>query len=106
MATAVWADTRAMEALAAGIYRLEAIVLGDHGGLNGLFDPYGKDAEEMNARLEAYASVRGWLERQADNRAGKTHRHPGDYSSTGSYSLAGYTTPEAALEAYHAHRAE
>lgn len=108
VAKAVWANVQAMEALASGMGSLEAVVLGSHGSVNGLFDPYGKDAEELNARLEAYAAVRGWLQTQADNRAGKSQRHPGDYSGTGSQALyrqAGYTTPEAALNDYRAHRA-
>ena len=87
VAKTVWGNVQAMEALASGMGSLEAVVLGSHGSVNGLFDPYGKDAEELNVRLEAYAAVRGWLQTQADNRAGKSQRHPGDYSDTGSQAL-------------------
>lgn len=104
MARAVWADTQAMEAMAAGMYYLEAIVLNGHGSINGLVDPYGKDAEELSARLEAYDAVRGWLQTQAYRKDGK-RRHPGDYSGWGGqplYRQAGYSTPEDALAAYRA----
>lgn len=104
MARAVWADTQAMEAMAAGIFSLEAIVLNGRGSINGLVDPYGKDAEELAARLEAYDAVRGWLQTQAYRKDGK-RRHPGYYSGWGGqplYRQAGYSTPEDALAAYRA----
>lgn len=104
MAHAVWADAQAMEAKAAGMYFLEAIVLNGHGSIDGLVDPYGKDADELAARLEAYDAVRGWLQTQAYRKDGK-RRHPGDYSGWGGqplYRQAGYSTPEDALAAYRA----
>lgn len=103
MAMAVWADTQAMEAMAAGM-GLESAVLNGHGSISGLVDPYGKDADEFSARLSAFSAVRGWLATQADNRTG-TRRHPGDYSGTPTEALhvrAGFPTPEAALSAYRA----